>query len=304
MIHIYTAVIPIFSLILIGYLLKKIKFPSYEFWPLADKLTYYILMPSLLVYKLSTSSLDSFNNLYFVSTGLIAISILFCMLVLVNYYFKFKPDAFTSIVQGGVRYNTYILLALVDSLYGDTGLALAAILMMFAIPLINVICVSTFAFYIDENKFNILNLFSSIAKNPLIIACVLGGGLNFLNIKLHISIENTISIISSAALPLGLLSVGFGLIMKDVSSSIKEILVSSIAKLIIMPLIILTIASYFKLSSQMISILVIFAVLPTAPSAFVLARQLKGDVTLMASLITIQTLVSSLIILLVLNNFI
>ena len=40
----------------------------------------------------------------------------------------------------------------------------------------------------------------------------------------------------------------------------------------------------------MISILVLFVVLPTAPSAFILARQLGGNVVLMSSIITIQTL--------------
>ncbi len=57
--HIISALIPIFLLILIGYLFKRIKFPSNEFWANADKLTYYVLMPSLLVYKLSTASLDA-----------------------------------------------------------------------------------------------------------------------------------------------------------------------------------------------------------------------------------------------------
>ena len=49
--HIFSSLIPIFSLIVIGYLLKKISFPSHDFWPMADKLTYYILMPALLILR-------------------------------------------------------------------------------------------------------------------------------------------------------------------------------------------------------------------------------------------------------------
>ena len=55
---------------------------------------------------------------------------------------------------------------------------------------------------------------------------------------------------------------------------------------------------------MMISILVLFAVLPTAPSSFILARQLGGNVGLMSSIITVQTLISALFIILVLKFFI
>ena len=75
-------------------------------------------------------------------------------------------------------------------------------------------------------------------------------------------------------------------------------------KLVLTPIIMFLIAKFFELDNQMISILVIFAVLPTAPSSFVLARQLGGDVKLMSSIITVQTLVSVLFIIFVLNYFI
>ena len=57
--QIFSSLIPIFSLIVMGYLFKKISFPSNDFWPMADKLTYYILMPALLIFTLSKAKLDS-----------------------------------------------------------------------------------------------------------------------------------------------------------------------------------------------------------------------------------------------------
>ena len=63
--HIFSALIPVFGLILIGYFFKKIRFPSHEFWPMADKLTYFVLMPSLLIYKLSDAKFDA-NSIDFV----------------------------------------------------------------------------------------------------------------------------------------------------------------------------------------------------------------------------------------------
>lgn len=304
MIHIFTALIPIFSLIMIGYFFKRIKFPSYEFWPQADKLTYYILMPSLLIYKLSTASLNSTNSINFVLTALLTIFIVLLILMLLNKFLKFQEDSFTSIVQGGIRFNTYVFLALADAVLGDSGIVLAAILLTFVIPFINVLCISIFALYISQNKLTFVYLLKSILTNPLIIGCFIGGSINFLGINLPVIFENTIQILGQAALPMGLLSVGFGLVLKEMKASKKDIFTSSFAKLLITPIIMFIIAKYFNLDDTMISVLLIFSVLPTAPSSFVLARQLGGNIPLMSSIITVQTLISTLFIIAVLNYFI
>lgn len=304
MIHIFTALIPIFSLIMIGYFLKKIKFPSYEFWPQADKLTYYILMPSLLIYKLSNANLKEVDSFNFVLTALLTITIILFILMFINKFFRAKDDAFTSVVQGGIRFNTYVFLALADSIFGDTGLVLAVILMTFVIPFINILCISIFALYVSESRLTFTYLLKSIVTNPLIMACFIGGSINYIGIEVPIIADKILAILSSAALPLGLLSVGFGLVIKEINSSKNEIFNSNFAKLVLTPIIMFVIAKFFELDTQMISILVIFAVLPTAPSSFVLARQLGGDVKLMSSIITVQTLLSVLFIILVLHYFI
>lgn len=304
MTHIFTALIPIFSLIMIGYFFKRIKFPSYEFWPNADKLTYYILMPSLLIYKLSTAKLEATNSVSFVLTALITISSVLILLMIANKFFSFKGDCFTSISQGGIRFNTYVFLALIDSIYADQGLLLAVLLITFVIPFINILCISVFALYIGENKLSFKYLLKSIFTNPLIIACVIGGSINFTGFDFPIVFEKILEILGSAALPLGLLSVGFGLVIKEINSAKNELIISNIAKLILTPLIMFFIAKAFSLDEQMTAILIIFAVLPTAPSSFVLARQLGGDIGLMSSIITVQTLVSMFFIIFVLQYFI
>ena len=302
--HIFSALIPVFGLILIGYFFKRIKFPSLEFWPQADKLTYYVLMPSLLIYKLSNASLSSSNSLGFILSALLAIFFTMIILMLTN---KIKPtsaSSFTSVVQGGIRFNTYVFLALSGAIFGNEGLVLSAIILTFAIPFINVLCITIFALYISNEKLNFLYLLKSIVTNPLIIACIIGGSINFLGIHFPVIINNTLEILSKAALPMGLLSVGFGLVIKEIKSSKSELIISSIAKHLIMPILIFVFAKYFELDNIMISILVLFAVLPTAPTSFILARQLGGDIRLMSSIITVQTLISALFIILVLKFFI
>ena len=302
--HIFSALIPVFALILIGYFFKRIKFPSHEFWPQADKLTYYILMPALLIYELSNASLDSKNSFSFVMAALLAIFFTMIVLIIIN---KIKPtnaSSFTSVVQGGIRFNTYVFLALSGAIFGNEGLVLSAIILTFAIPFINILCVTIFALYVSNDKLNFLYLVKSIISNPLIVACVIGGTINFIGIEFPVVINNTLEILSDAALPIGLISVGFGLVIKEINSFKSELFISSFAKHLIMPIFIFAFGKYFDLDEMMISILVLFALLPTAPSSFILARQLGGNIALMASIITVQTLLSAIFIILFLKFFI
>ena len=302
--HIFSALIPVFGLILIGYFFKRIKFPSHEFWPQADKLTYYILMPALLIYELSNASLNSKDSFSFVMAALLAIFFTMIILIIIN---KIKPtnaSSFTSVIQGGIRFNTYVFLALSGAIFGKEGLILSAIILTFTIPFINVLCITIFALYVSNDKLNFLYLIKSIITNPLIVACVIGGTINFIGIEFPVVINNTLAILSKAALPMGLLSVGFGLVIKEISSFKSELIISSFAKHLIMPILIFIFAKYFELDNMMISILVLFAVLPTAPSSFILARQLGGNMGLMSSIITVQTLLSALFIIIFLKIFI
>ncbi|QEP34029.1 AEC family transporter [Malaciobacter pacificus] len=303
MIHIFSALIPVFSLILIGYFFKRISFPSNEFWPMADKLTYFVLMPSLLIYKLSSAQFHA-DSINFVLASLLAIFFTMVVLIIFNKFSPTKNSSFTSIVQGGIRFNTYVFLALSGSIFGDEGLILSAIILTFAIPFINILCVTIFALYSDNDKLDFKYLVKSIVTNPLIIACAIGAGINFLEIPLHVSIENLLEILSKAALPMGLLSVGFALVLKEIKSAKKDLIITCIGKFIVLPLLIYIFGLYFELSDIMIAVLVLFGVLPTAPSSFILARQLGGNLELMTSIITVQTLVSALFIILFLNYFI
>lgn len=290
--HILTALIPIFLLILIGYYFKTIKFPSTDFWSSADKLTYFVLMPSLLVYKLSTANLEGLEAFDFVITSLLAILAVLFICVFINFKIKTQGAPFSSIVQGSVRFNTYVFLALISAMFADEGIALAALLISFAIPLINFICISVFALYVNDKKATLLGLIKSIITNPLILACFLGGGINYLDFSMPVLALNLLKILSAAALPMGLLSIGFSLDLSSIKEAKLELILSTCLKLIIMPLCMFFIGKAFGLSGILLAILIIFAAMPTAPSSFILSRQLGGDARLMASIITLQTIIS------------
>ena len=287
---ILNSLLPICILISVGYAFKYLKFPSTDFWPMADKFTYYVLMPSLLIYKLSIAKIDLSHTVSLVATTLSSIFLVLVLLVLLNFLLHFENKAFTSIAQGGIRFNTYVFLAFVDTAYGDKGLILAAIVMAFAIPFINVLCISVFAIYTRNGKFSLLSFLKTIVKNPLIGACVIGGMINATGLQLPLFGLKALSILSNAALPIGLLSVGVGLELKYLKHAKKELVVATVTKLLLFPLLSYGVGLLFGLSGISLSIAVIFGAMPTAVSAYILARELGGDVSLMASIITLQTI--------------
>lgn len=286
-----SALSPIFTLILIGYIFKRIKFLSLEFWVSLDKLTYYAFFPALLVYKLSTADFSDMSKaiqmVWVVAMILVILSI---FLITFQRFKRFNPPTFTSIYQGALRYNTYVYLALIDILYGDEGMVLAAFLITFIIPFINILCVSIFAIYIRDDKFSLKRLINSVIKNPLIIACLVGGFLNFSGIGLPF--KDIVKLFYTPAIPLVLLSIGVGLEFRSLTSLRLDFWISSIIKLIFFPLLGFIFINFFDFMPLMKNVIILFCAMPTAVSSYSLARELKGDVKLMSSIITGQTILS------------
>ena len=290
--NIITTLIPIFMLISLGYLFKRVSFPSLEFWPMMDRFTYYVLFPSLLIYKLATANLSGINSFDVVLTAIFALVLMLVLTLVLGYFKTIEKRAFTSVIQGSIRFNTYVFLALIDALLGDSGLVIAAVLIAFAIPFINFLCIGAFSYFINKEDLKFFKFLKSIFTNPLIVACLIGGLLNVSSLDLPIVLIKTLAILSAAALPMGLLSVGVGLELSHISSAKYELFLSVVLKLVIFPLVIVGVASLFTISYEALWVLILFASMPTASSSYILARQLGGDLKLMSSIITVQTLLS------------
>jgi predicted permease len=280
----------VFLLILLGALLRRLEFPDAAFWPQAERLTYYVLFPAMLVYKLAVTEVGDtpLAPLF----GSIACMLLAgsAILLLLRRQLAANGRAFTSVFQGGIRFNTYIGLACAQALYGDAGLVIAAVTVAIMIPLVNVLCVSMFHLVLHRDKLSAGALTRALLGNPLILACLLGIFLNRTGIGLSGWAEATLALLGSAALPLGLLAVGVALDVRGLRGMRRELLTSTMVRFLLMPLSLLLALRFFELPQLNAQVLFLFAVLPTASSGYILARQLGGDTVLMANITTVQTL--------------
>jgi len=287
---------PVMALIIIGYLLRKTAFLPDAAWGGIEKLTYYILFPSLLIYTLSRQNLqgsDWHSMLLVIVVTLLSAAML---LVLWHLLSRSHSDAtFTSVFQGGVRFNTYIALAAAQGLYGAAGLAAGSVVVGFMVVLINIACVSVFVIWGNNAARSIQAFGRELLINPLIIACIIGWGLGLSGLGLPGFSEEILEIIGRAALPLGLLAVGAALRLDMIKGHSGAIVKSSLVQFLLKPAMAATLIHYSGLNGVAAVVLILVFMTPTAPSAYILARQLGGDTETMASIVTMQTIMAFLL---------
>lgn len=292
MVTLFGALSPVFALVLLGYLLRRIDFPGAAFWPLAERFTYYLLFPSLLVNKLATTALPD-SGLGSVTTILVLQLLLASLLALgVGWWARARGAQLTSFFQGSVRFNTYVGLAAAVEFFGSESVVWAAVFIGISIPLVNVLCVSMFTWALDRDQPLLPVLSRALLGNPLIIGSVLGLFLNISGMGLPLGSGALLALLSPVALPLGLLAVGVGLDFQLLRRLNPILWLGCGFKLILYPLLFWLLNRWISLPDEAFAVLLLFACLPTAPSAYILARQLGGDAPLMASMITLQTLLA------------
>ncbi len=285
------AILPIFGLLVLGNIALRSGFLPESFWLQAEKATYYVLFPALLIENLATAKVS------YSSAGWVLVFALFIPLLasalcfLIAPWLKLNGPDFTSFFQGGIRFNTFIGLALVGVTLPNQAIPLAAVLIAVMIPTINLLCIGVFARY-THGKTSFKNVFMAIAKNPLILACLIGIALNQLAIPLPTVLLNVLQKLGQMSLSIGLLAVGAGLRLSALRTSSATLVWVSLLKLIVLPALIYIISSALSLDANLKAVLVVFAALPTASSAYILARQLGGNAPMMAVLITGETLLS------------
>ena len=294
------ALAPVFALVISGYIMGRWSFPSSTFWPGAERLTYYVLFPVLLVVKISSASLPA-GELGNVISVLVLLLLLGCgLILLLGKLVESDPRLLSSMFQGGIRFNTYVGLAAVSALLGDSGMVWAAVFLVLMIPLVNIASILCFSLLQTtaatqqplERRAQLPSLLLNVIKNPLIIACLVGAALNLLQLSITPPLLSLLELIAAMALPLGLLAVGVGLDISVLRRGGYSLWLTTLFKLAIYPAIFLLLTLAIEIPTQARLAILLFTLLPTAPSAYILSKQLNGDASLMAAIITLQTLVA------------
>lgn len=292
MISILVSLWPLFALIVAGQAMRRWDFPGHGFWPGAERINYFLLFPALLFTSLASAPLHDPALPRLLGGVVLVLSICVAGLLAARRLRRWPAARFGVLAQGMLRFNTYLGIAAVSGLYGREGMAIATVVIALLVPMVNVL--SVLAFAADHGPRRLDALLLPIATNPLILACVAGVASNLSGIVPGGGVDRLLAFLANTSLPLGLLCVGAALQRNELRGQGTTLFVNSLARLLLVPGVALLAARWLVLPPLETATLVLFFALPTAPTSYILARQLGGDSHLMAGIITLQTLLSAL----------
>ncbi len=276
--------LPDFLLIAIGFVLCRFTPLDRPLWAAVERLVYVVLFPALLFGSIVRNPLDLGAAL---PVAVAALTVTAAGVVLA-YAVRLAPGVDARLHASGAqvafRFNSYVALALADRLGGAAGVAWMAVIVSVCVPACNVAAVWPLARQGGQGYLR------ELARNPLIIATVSGLVFNLLGWRLPELAGTTLSRIGAAALPLGLMAVGAGLQMGALREAPR--LAGALLAIRHLALPAVAVASVLALGLPKIqaAVVVAFAALPTASSAYVLAVRMGGAGGFVAGLVTVSTL--------------
>lgn len=294
-------VIVLFLLIVIGYVIKKLKIISNDMNRDVSNLVMNVSLPAFII----TAMNFSFSPDVLVKSGkLIVISVCIYILVIGISFFITKimgtdgktRDIFQySIIFSNVGYMGY---PVIKALMGDIGVFYAA---LYNLPF-NIL-VWTFGVYIltrndmetDEDKLNnrrSINIKKFV--NPGMIAIITGFTLFLFSIQLPYPIYRTLEILGSLTTPLAMIFIGS--ILADVKTSEifreKKVFILCIIRLVILPVLVMLILKAIGFSDYLVAIPVIITAMPIAANAAIMASRFNNDYHLASKVVFLSTLFS------------
>ena len=288
---IISALVPVFGVIFLGWLLRRSNLLPDDSWGPISRLAYLGLSPALLFSSISHADLSDIQLGSFMAAAMLGFLGMAAITLAIKPFLNIPNPTFTSLFQATSRWNGLLILALGISLFGEEGEILVALIMVASIPLVNMECVAVLAVWGDgaQPKWN--SIIYRILTNPLILGSALGGIVNLGNIPLPPMVGATIDLMGQAALPLILLAVGAGLNFTAMKARPRLLALSVFLKLMIGPLVFYGIGRALSIEGIPLTVLLLTGASPGAASAYVLAKQMGGDAPYSAGDITASALV-------------
>lgn len=287
------SIVPVILLIMLGVAIRRAHWMPDDFFPSLEKFSYYIAFPALLFTGIA--KLDFHGRL----VGELALATLLPTLIVVGLallvllFWRGLPDASrSSVVQGAMRPNSYFGIAVSALFFPQQTAALVMLALALCLPVVNMLSVLALSWW-SGRKADMATVAKTLATNPIILSTLAGIAASLLGLALPVPLLNTLDILAKSALALGLVCVGSGLVFSLEGLRPAALALASFLKLLVLPVVASRICAAFGVSEPVTLAACFYCALPTAPNAYIMARQLGGDARLMAAMITLQTLLAA-----------
>lgn len=289
------ASIPVFIVIVAGWFFRQKGMLTEQFVTVANKFNFKVTLPILLFMDISSMNLREVFHWQFVLFCMVATTICFFVTWIFAKGFL-SSEMVGSFVQGSFRGSAAVLgVAFMTNIYGDAGLA--PLMIIGCVPLYNIYSVIVLTIESNEDKpkqGQIKTALVNICKNPLIIGILLGVIVALLPFQLPDMVNKTLSSFSDMATPLALIAIGAAFEGKKALAKIRPTLVASLIKLVVQPLVFLSIAVWLGFRNQELIAFLIMLGAPSTASSYIMAKNMGNDDVLSASIIVVTTLLSAI----------
>lgn len=288
--------LPVFLVIVVGWILKQRKMLTDGFCSAAEKFNFQITLPALLFRDISGIQIKEAFDLRY--TLFCAIATTLCFFGAWGGARLFLRDKYSvgAFVQACYRGSAAVLgIAFIQNIYGSSGMA--PMMIVSSVPLFNIYAVLVLVLENPENKGSgsaaMKRALVGICKNPIIWGILIGSLFSLFNLQLPVILNKTVGNLAAMATPLALIVVGAGFEGAKALNKVRPTLWIALVKLILQPLIFLPAAAAMGFTGdKMIAILVMLAA-PTTPSCYIMAKNMNGDHLLTSSAVVATTLLSA-----------
>ena len=290
------ATVPVFLVMVIGYIIKNLKLVDEPFVKTLNSFNYKITLPVLLFKDIAESDFfevwDTGYVLFCFFTTLLSIASIW----LITAKFYNEKSLTGEFVQAAYRSSAAVLgVAFIQNIYGNAGMA--PLMIIGTVPLYNVAAVLVLSFTGPDSSGlspnTLKKSLKDIITNPIILGILLGMAVSVLRIQFPTIISKTIGNISVLATPLALLGLGAGFEGKKALAKIKPTLVCSLIKLLLLPALFLPLAIFVGFRTEKLVALLIMLGSPTTVSCYIMAKNMGHDGVLTSSVVVTTTFLSS-----------
>jgi len=287
-------VAPVFLIVALGYLLKKLGMINDNFVKLSSRIVFSVSLPALIFTEVSKTDLTQILNLELIGFAYAGTLVTFFIVWIISIpSVKIATDR-TVFIQGSFRGNFAVIgLALIANVYGINNLGKASLLLAFTIPIYNTLSVIALTVPLrKERQMNISHTVIEILRNPLVLAVIFSIPFSYFKLELPFIINKTVNYLAALALPLALLGIGGFMNFNEIKKGFSISVFSSTLKLIVFPVIITYFAYLFGFRGYDLGILFILFACPTAIASFIMAEAMGSNSKLAANILLLTTLTS------------
>jgi predicted permease len=291
--NVIAELLPVFILIVIGWGVRAANIVTAEAFGQVNRFGYFVLYPAFLFTLSSTADLSGGEAGPFVLGVLAGFAVMIVMMLATRPFFGAdEGPAFTSVFQGSVRWNGFVLLAAAPALYGPNGPHLIGVAFGPLVLIVNLTCVIVLARWGKNGANGVRAIIDQVVGNPLILSCAAGLLAQLLHVRATGPLATTLNLLAAAAMPIAIVCVGSGLDFRAVRAARVKVGAASFFKLLVAPAVMWGAATLCGASPLTAAVAAGVGSTPTAAAGYTLSREMGGDSQLMAAIITATTLLS------------